>query len=771
MAETHSNSGLKDSFSHIALHMALLSLVCITFFASANAAFAVQPVSSDVAAASSVSPGNETSAEFSHYSLTLEQLGALQPIELRSVDGRRTLSFSIRNDEVITAAKLSLMYGWSPALIPELSHLKIMLNDELMTSLPLPREKNDSHASEVQLDPSLLIDFNRLTLGLIAHYTRDCEDPMHSTLWANVSNQSKLDLTVRHLKLPNDLALLPAPFFDRLDIRKLKLPFVFFAQPNNEVLHAAGVVASWFGSLSGYRGAQFPVLINALPKGSNGVVIVMGTSPPAELHLPAITGASLAVVNNPVDANAKLLVIMGRDANELDLAAQALALGRATLTGGYVNVAQLQDIPPRKPYDAPNWIPTDRLVHFSELSRPQELQVEGFTPDSVRVNFNVPPDIFSWRSKGVPLELHYRYTERPVADKSTLNVHINDLLIKSLPLDSVPGKLEKVGEALLPESGRVGSKELMLIPHDKIYGRNQLQLRYFFDYTKQGSCKDVYLYNERGAIDADSSIDFSSFPHYTALPNLNFFANDGFPFTRMADLSETAVVMPDNATPVDMETYLMLMGRMGKMSGYPAIRHVLASAANVDANADKDMIVIGTSGNQPLLARWADQMHPLLENGSHKLKLPGPFQRLMSRWENQDLEDAMHRAGDLLTKGEGGLGALIAFESPLKKGRSVVVLSGDSAEQISALTASMFDPKTTERFHGDLVLQSGMRIEGFQMGPTYYVGKLPWWTALQWYLSKQPLLLFVLAGLAALLVAAVVFRLLRKLAAQRLLRK
>ncbi len=770
MTETHNNSGLKSSGSHSSLRMTLLSLACITF--NANVAYAAQlpqPATNDVAVAAPVSPGNETSAEFSHYSLTLEQLGALQPIELRSVDGRRTLSFSMRNDEVITAAKLSLMYGWSPALIPELSHLKIMLNDELMTSLPLPREKNDSHASEVQLDPSLLIDFNRLTLGLIAHYTRDCEDPMHSTLWANVSNQSKLDLTVRHLRLPNDLGLLPAPFFDRLDIRKLKLPFVFFAQPNNEVLHAAGVVASWFGSLSGYRGAEFPVVINTLPVG-NGVVVALG-APPEGLGLPAITGASLAVVTNPRNPNAKLLLIMGRDANELGLAARALALGRPTLTGSYVNVTQLQDIPARKPYDAPNWIPTDRPVHFSELSRPHELQVEGFTPDSVRVNFNVPPDIFSWRSKGVPLELHYRYTERPVADKSTLNVHINDLLVKSLPLDSVPGKLEKVGEALLPENGRVGSKELMLIPHDKIYGQNQLQLRYFFDYTKQGSCKDVYLYNERGAVDADSTIDFSSFPHYTALPNLSFFANDGFPFTRMADLSETAVVMPDNAAPADLETYLMLMGRMGKMTGYPAIRHVLVSAANVDANADKDMIVIGTVGNQPLLARWADQMHPLLENGSHKLKLPSPFQRLMSRWENEDLEDAMHRAGDLLTKGEGGLGALVAFESPLKKGRSVVVLSGDSADQISALAASMFDPKTTERFHGDLVLQSGTRIEGFQMGPTYYVGKLPWWTALHWYLSKQPLLLFVLAGLAALLLAAVVFRLLRKLAAQRLLRK
>ncbi|MFA6970380.1 MAG: cellulose biosynthesis cyclic di-GMP-binding regulatory protein BcsB [Gallionella sp.] len=720
-----------------------------------------------VDAAESEAPIKENSNDVSHYSYTLEELGALSPIELHSVNGQRSLTISMRNDELITAAKLKLNYAWSPALIPELSHLKIMLNDELMTSLPLPRENSNGHVSDVQLDPAMFIDFNKLTLGLIAHYTRDCEDPMHSTLWANVSNQSKLDLTVRHLKLPNDMALLPAPFFDRLDNRKLMLPFVFPAQPNNEVLHAAGVAASWFGSLASYRGAQFPVLLNTLPKG-NGVMLVAGSSAPAGLSLPVINGPSLAVINNPVNANAKLLVIMGRDANELDIAAQALTLGKASLNGAYVSVTQMQDIPARKPYDAPRWTPTDRPVHLGELAKQPELQVEGITPDLIKVNFNLPPDIFPWRSDGVPMNLHYRYTPRPLPDRSTLNVNINNLFVKALPLASVPGKFEKKLKLPLLQEGQAVSSEIVLIPHDNIFGQNQLQLHYFFDYTKQGSCKDVFLNNERGVIDEDSSIDFSSLPHYTAMPNVGFFVNDGFPYTRMADLSETAIVMPDNAVPAEMETYLMVMGRMGKVTGYPAIRHALVSAANVEASANKDLILIGTSGNQPLLERWADKMHPLLEKGTHSLKLPSLFERLLSRWQNRDLEDAMHRAGDLITKGESGLGALVAFESPLKSGRSVVVLTGDSAEQISTLAVSMSNPKMLPHFQGDLVMQSGNRIEGFQMGPTYYVGKLPLWTSVYWFLSRQPFALLFLIGLAALLVAVISFRYLRKLSAQRL---
>ncbi len=710
----------------------------------------------------------ENPDEISHYTYTLEELGALSPIELRSVDGRRNMLFSMRSDEFVSAAKLKLNYAWSPALIPELSHLKVMLNDELMTSLPLPHENYNGKTGEVALDPSMFIDFNKLTLNLIAHYTRDCEDPVHSTLWANVSNLSKLELTVRHLKLPNDLALLPAPFFDRLDNAKLMLPVVFPSQPGNDVLHAAGVVTSWFGALSSYRGAQFPVLLNTLPKG-NGIVMVAGSAPPAGLGLPMVNGPSLAVVSNPLNDYAKLLVVMGRDAKELDIAAQALTLGSGTLTGGFVSVKQMQEIPARKPYDAPGWIPTDRAVHFGELAKPVELQVEGITPDKIAINFNVPPDLFGWRSAGIPVDLHYRYTPRPMPDRSTLNVNINNQFVQALRLSSVPSKLEsKVRLPLLIEDGKAISHDLVHIPYLNVYGQNQLQFNYFFDYTKQGACKDVFVNNERGVIDQDSTIDFSSFPHYTAMPNLNFFVNDGFPYTRMADLSETAVVMPDNVSVGEIETYLMVMGRMGRVTGYPALRHVIVSAANIEKSSDKDIIVIGTAGNQPLLAQWADKMHPLLDQGTHSLRLPGPFARLKSRWDNVDLEDAMHRAGDLISKGDGSLGALVGFESPLKHGRSVVAFTGDTPQQIAELAKSMANLKKVTKFNGDLVMQSGDRVESFQMGPTYYVGELPWLTALRWYMSKQPLLMLIFIGVAGLIVAAVAFRYLRKLVAARL---
>lgn len=780
-----SKSGERDKVRHYNAHTlwrnGLFALIIVSCLVMANRVYAKKhrPLDASASASAASTPEkNETSAtstgEFSHYSFTLEELGVGMPIDLLGSDARREFPFSFRNDQVVTSATLKLDYAWSPALIPEESHLKVLLNDELMASLPLNKEDYNGLTSEIHLDPSLFIEFNRISFGAVMHYTRDCEDPLHSSLWAKVSNKSRLEVTVRNLKLPDDLGLLPAPFFDKLDHRKLNLPFVFSGKPGNDVLRVAGVVASWFGGLANYRGADFPVLVDTFPKG-NGVIFVQGTMPEA-LGLAGINGPGLAVVTNPNNEYAKLLVVMGRDTKELELAAQALTVGETALSGRVATVEQLE-IPERKPYDAPNWIPTDRPIQFGELTSPPALQTEqlaqanfktSLAPETIQVNFSVPPDMFTWRSSGIPVDLHYRYTQHPVEDKSTLNVNINGIFLQSYPLLSRSDRWSDAKRYLMLEDGRIAAHHKFTIPQQNVFGKNQLQLNYFFDYTQKELCKGVFLNNERGAIDPESTLDFSAFPHYTALPNLRFFANDGFPYTRLADLSETAVVLPDSLSAADMEMYLLLMGRMGKVTGYPALRHQVITAAGVDDMADKDFIVMGAAGNQPLLSRWADATYLALENGTHRLKIPGPFERLWAGWNELELEDNLEQASSLITKGDGKLGALIGFESPLKSGRSVVLFTGDSTDEQVALLQAMTDDKTIEKFKGDMVLQSGKRIEGFQLTPSYYVGSLPFWMSLRWHLSKQPLILFIFIGFAALLVAGVSYRVLRAMAAERL---
>ncbi|STL77148.1 cellulose synthase regulator protein [Escherichia coli] len=54
-------------------------------------------------------------------------------------------------------------------------------------------------------------------------------------------------------------------------------------------------------------------------------------------------------------------------------------------------VNEVKPLLPRKPYDAPNWVRTDRPVTFGELKTYEEqLQSSGLEPAAINVSLNLP---------------------------------------------------------------------------------------------------------------------------------------------------------------------------------------------------------------------------------------------------------------------------------------------------------------------------------------------------------------------------------------------
>ena len=76
------------------------------------------------------------------------------------------------------------------------------------------------------------------------------------------------------------------------------------------------------------------------------------------------------------------------------------------------------------------------------------------------------------------------------------------------------------------------------------------------------------------------------------MPSLRAFANAGFPFTRMADLSETVVVLPSELNAREIETYLQLLGFIGASSGYPAVGVEVVNDWVPAQLEDKDILAI-----------------------------------------------------------------------------------------------------------------------------------------------------------------------------------
>lgn len=699
--------------------------------------------------------------------VTFAQLG-MPALELRGTQPTAGINLGVRGDEVVMAAKLRLRFTYSPSLLPQLSHLRVSLNDQVLAALPLPVEQAGREIErEVVLDPRYFTDYNHIRFDLIGHYSTECEDLGHSSLWTTLSQFSELELTMRPLELRNDLALLPAPFFDRRDNRRLELPVVLPAQPSRNIVRSAGIAASWFGLLADYRGARFPVTFEQVPP-QHSLVFATNGSRPAQLQLAEVNAPTVSIVDHPGSPTAKLLVFQGKDEAQLQQAVEGVVLGNPVLSGPSATVTAVK-YQQREPYDAPRWLQTNRPVRLGELvDSPQQLQTSGIAPPPIRINLRLPPDLFSWNQAGVPMDLRYRYTAPLERDHSSLNVSVNEQLLRSYRLraDDQSGTARKLLVPLL-ESGTTQHAEDVLIPAFQLASNNQLQFRFSLDPQRQGPCSHAAVDQARQAIDPDSTIDFSEFPHYTAMPNLALFANAGYPFTRYADLAETAIVLPDASQPAALEQLFFLLGRMGRHTGAVAMSYQLLNTEQAKQADDLDLLILTGAAANELLTIWGKNPPGLVLDGdSRKFRQQPPAARLQPIAASEASVASRDVQVDL--NASGSLGAFVSFESPLSGDRTVVALAGTDEEAGRALVTALEDDGRLPSIRGDLAVVRNNTVESYQGQSIYYVGSLSVWKRLWFHLSQHVVLLTLVALGVMVLIAMLLYGGLQRRVARRL---
>lgn len=698
-------------------------------------------------------------------SLSFKQMGAWSSLKLRGVDGSQVLQFPIRQDEVVVSAKLRIAYDYSPALIAEISHLKVILNDRIAAVEGLPYDKNVGNVREINLNPRHFQESNTLEFKLIGHYTRLCEDPYHSSLWLTLSDLGRLELTLAPIQTVADLKYLPSPFFDKRANSPLSVPFVFAKSASLGTIQAAGVVASWFGVQARNRAIQFPVKFNELPEG-HSVVFLQGSE--TLQGLKASTTAGISLVPHPANPFAKILLVSGSNDAEVTKAAHAIALTSHALAGQSATVINEVEAAARKPYDAPAWLPLDRSIRFGEVLGPEQLRVHAYFPDAIRLNYRVPPDIFTWRTDGVPVNLKFRAIRLPPHHNSSLNVAINSSFLQAFAINEPIVKgvdTEKTVTGRFDASGI--RQEQFYIPPYGTTGRDQLQLGYYFDVIREGDCRAFPPDNLEAAIDPESTIDFSQFPHYAALPNLAYFANLGFPFTRMADLSDTALAMPDTPTTDELSLYLTVMGRMGEATGYPSLRHTVVSHLNVDKYSGKDIIAIGSGSSQSLISKWKDHLPMVTSDSGRSLREVHSSWRPNYRWAQGDLTTKPTPPGSFHISAKASLAVMMGFESPMESGKSVVFLFADKTDDLAKIVDLITDLDRIPNVQGDFVVVDDKTINHARASDTYYIGTLPWLDKVRWFFADQPFLLAAIVAFACILLAMILYRPLKKIVALR----
>ena len=734
------------------------------------AANAVHTPTADAAAANAtlVSTPAALPANMRSAQLTFEQLRP-QPeknLVLRGVNPEGFIEFGVRSDEIVSSALLNLAFTASPALIAQQSQVKVYLNDEMMGVLPITADQL-GHRSHVQipLDVRYIQDFNRLKLEFIGHYKDVCENPAHSSLWLDVGSDSSLNLQYQRLPLANDLAYFPEPFFDSRDNSALLLPMVFANSPDLEQQKTAAILASWFGARSQWRGQQFPALLNELPN-SHGVVFATNEHRPDFLQdYPAVDSPTIEMISHPTNPYVKLLLVLGRDNEDLQTAVRGIVKGNILFRGQSVTVNQMEELYPRQPYDAPNWIRTDRPVSFNELQTyPEQLQAQGLELRPLALTMNLPPDLFMARDHGIAMALKYRYTPPKILDGSRLTVSLNNQFLRSYALKPQ----QQLGEALLQLQllPSASGDDQLTIPGLKLGMVNQL--RFNFDYANpvlggsEENCETYRQIPNEVIMDGSSTVDFSGYRHFIAMPNLRAFGNAGFPFSRLADLSQTLVVLEKNPTPAQLTTLFNILGSIGADTGYPALGLRLSNDWAQQQERDLDLLLIGSI---PPALRDDENIHLLIDATQSWVQTPARQSR------RPDLNpDELDNTPDNKTTvySDGAMAAIIGFQSPFYEQRSVVALLADSPEGYRLLNQALDDDAKRAELSGSVAIIRDSGVRSLRVGKAYHVGYLPWWERIWYTLAPHPLVVAAFTAISVLFVVLVLWRILRSFGRRRL---
>lgn len=144
---------------------------------------------------------------------------------VRGIDGFFNLAFAMPNKWELLDARGYIQYTPSILLLKELSSAVVSFNDVVVTQFRI--FDNQKSGIKFEIDPSIFYENNSLKFEAIQHYTYQCEDGAHSSLWSDVNLQnSYLELHVRPRPIKEMVSSIKTDVFDDKQYSVTPLNFV-----------------------------------------------------------------------------------------------------------------------------------------------------------------------------------------------------------------------------------------------------------------------------------------------------------------------------------------------------------------------------------------------------------------------------------------------------------------------------------------------------------------------------------------------------------------
>lgn len=702
--------------------------------------------------------------------ISIAEMGQPNGLTLSGGQLQSGIIFTLAQNQVVTNAHLSLALKVSPALAARDTRLRLMLNGQDLGDIRLNQTASGNNVYRLDVPSAMVVGKNNLSFSVSDDNTLTCERDLTDKYWVTLLPDTHMQLSSQILDTDRDLSHFPRPFFDPQSMKGSSLAFLFSRTLKPDAVEAASMLASYFGLHSSYRSVDFAVLLDALPA-QNGILFGEPGDKIGTLTLPQVTGPTLQVINNPQNPVYKLLLVVGRNGAELRQAAWQLI---STPLPAKQDVIQVQEqaIPERQPYDAPRWIDTSRPVYLKELTQDiQSLTASGLYHDGIRIGFRAAPDLFMWDGDHIPVYVGYRFPADSGIDEdhSKLDVTLNGTFLYSLPVNK-RGLLEGLWRKLGGDS-RQERYTLQLAPY-LIYGDNQMQFYFSLRPKPNAPCSLLTSNTIKSRIDPDSYIDLSRTYHFGLLPNLSYYVGASFPFTRMADFSQTVMLLPAKPQAAEIATLMAMAARAGNATGITLNRVTVrfglpTGAGEAELLAGKDILAVASLKQAAFVQPLAAKSRFTLRNGLLSVR----EQRLTDRLNNY-LNGHMFshdREADRYLASTDAWRGFVSFESPWTAKRVVVLVTATNVDQLVRLNHDLQSAAINAGIRGDVaVINNENGVRSFSVGALFPRGEMPWYMRVLWYANQHIILLALCGLLCALLVGSGVYLLLARHAAKRL---
>ncbi|MBU0721290.1 cellulose biosynthesis cyclic di-GMP-binding regulatory protein BcsB [bacterium] len=198
-------------------------------------------------------------------------LNSYENIErVRGIDGYFNLAFPLPNKWEILNAKGYIKYTPSILLLKDLSSAVVSFNDVVVTQFKI--FDNQNSGIKFDIDQALFYENNVLTFEAIQHYTYDCEDGAHTSLWSDIDlAHSYLELLVRPKPIKEQISSIQSNVFDDKQYSVTPLNYVM-DKKDEESLKNFSLFSSVASTHLKYRLEEIKVS-NALDMSNHNVII------------------------------------------------------------------------------------------------------------------------------------------------------------------------------------------------------------------------------------------------------------------------------------------------------------------------------------------------------------------------------------------------------------------------------------------------------------------------------------------------------------------